>query len=531
MDLLPFFREGASYGVNGLVNPQLVRFADDIDSRARVTFAFAADDPGDNPPSDSGKKRRKPGPGNPNPGPNPNPNPNPNPGKPQPAPAPQTAPVAPALHQPPVDTTIGAEPRPEGNAIYKIDPDGFVTEIFRQPVLILSMVENNGTLLVATGGTEGQVYQVRPSADETLVLAKVDAKQIMCLMTSHDGKVYMGTANVGTLASMSGGFATKGTFTSEVLDATQISRFGKVHLHGALPGGTVLTVATRSGNVKEADEKTWSKWSDESPAAEFLQVLSPSARFLQYRLTFGSTEGQASPVVNDVSIAYQVPNLPPQIKAIKIANSPAATDADPDAAAATPHKIESARKQFIAWEASDPNNDTLTYSLFIRPLGEPGWILLKDKLTDSMYEWDTRMTADGRYELKVVASDATSNPPGMGKTASRVSDPVTVDNTPPVIGDVKSQQRGGDVQIDLKVVDRTSTVAAVDYSVDSSKDWQFVLPTDQIYDSPEETVSFSIPHLKPGQHQITLRATDSKGNASFENLFINVQSPAARGKE
>ena len=140
-----------------------------------------------------------------------------------------------------------------------------------------------------------------------------------------------------------------------------------------------------------------------------------------------------------------------------------------------------------------------------------------------MYDWDTRTVADGRYEVKVIASDAGSNPPGTGKTASRVSDPITVDNTPPVIGDVKSQQQGADIHITLKVVDRTSTVAAVDYSVDSSKDWQFVLPTDQIYDSPEETVAFSIPNLKPGQHQVTLRATDSKGNQSFENLFVNVQ--------
>ena len=40
------------------------------------------------------------------------------------------------------------------------------------------MVESNGTLLIATGtDAEGQVYQVNPAADETLVLAKVDAKQ------------------------------------------------------------------------------------------------------------------------------------------------------------------------------------------------------------------------------------------------------------------------------------------------------------------------------------------------------------------
>jgi hypothetical protein len=266
--------------------------------------------------------------------------------------------------------------------------------------------------------------------------------------------------------------------------------------------------------------------------------MAPAARFLQYRLTLTTAEGKSSPVASDISVAYQMPNLPPRVKSVKLTTTGSSQNSDsmnalvgqaatPDADA-PPHHIESARRQTIAWEASDPNNDTLTYSLYLRPVGESEWILLKDKLTDATYDWDTRTVADGRYEVKVVASDATSNPPGTGKTASRVSDPFTVDNTPPVIGDVKSQVRGVEIHVDLKVVDRTSTVAAVDYSVDSNKDWQFVLPTDQIYDSPEETVSFSIPGIKPGQHQITLRATDSKGNESFENLFVNVPSPAAQ---
>src|SRR5665213_2698444 len=511
---------------------------------AHVFFAIAAGSPSQpSPAAGPNKKRRpKPEPGDPEPSPDPDPGPAPSPaprpGKPNPpgSPQPGAEPVAKLAHQPAVDTTEPIEPRPEGTAIYKIDPEGFVTEVFRQPTLILGMVESNGVLLVATGGPEGQVYQVRPAADETLVLAKVDAKEIMCLLSASDGKTYMGTANVGSVASMSVGFAARGTFTSPVLDATQISRFGKIHMHGSLPVGAGLAVATRSGNVKEADEKSWSKWSDDAPAAQYMQVPSPSARFLQYRLTLTSAKGAATPVVEDVAVAYQVPNLPPRIKSIKVVNaggtaanaeSPDAIDADN---AAAPKRATSSRYQTISWEASDPNHDALAYALYFRPIGQEQWILLKDKLMEPTYQWDTRTAADGRYEVKVIASDAGANPPGMGKTAGRVSDPLTVDNTPPVIGDLKSHQNGGAVQISLKAVDRTSTVASVDYAVDSSKDWQFVLPDNHIYDSPEEAVAFSIPGLSPGQHQITVRATDAKGNQSFENIFVNIQSPAARAK-
>lgn len=452
--------------------------------------------------------------------------PAPAPGKPQP-PAPGAQPdVQPQVvpnRQPAVNAANAGEPRPEGNAVYRIDKDGFVTEVFRQPVLVLAMVEHQGTLLIATG-SEGEIYQVNPAADETVVLAKVDPKQVTCLLPASDGNIYMGMANVGSIASMSSGLAPHGTYTSPVMDATQISRFGKMQIHGSLPPGTALTVSARSGNVKEPDEKGWSKWSDEAPAEQFMPIEAPSARFLQYRLTFTSKSGTDSPVVEDVNVAYQVPNLAPQLKSVKIA-----TAADPNAAQGGDdlRRIDSARHQTISWDASDPNGDALQYSLYFRRTPAGPWILLKDKLTDTQFDWDTRSVADGRYEVKVVASDANANPPGEGKTASRISDPVLVDNTPPIIGDLKWTQKGDAVQLDFKIVDQASTVAACDFSVDASRDWQMELPVDNIFDSPEEAMSFSVPGLKPGTHQITLRATDAKGNQAFQTVFVTVKSPVA----
>ncbi|HSZ58414.1 MAG TPA: PKD domain-containing protein [Tepidisphaeraceae bacterium] len=483
-----------------------------IDSQIRDHVLFIDDEPAALPP---------------HPGP-------PLPGKPQPGQPPtnpdQGEAAPPPNRQPPVNTINAGEPRPQGNAVYKIDPDGFVTEIFRQPVLVLAMVEHQGTLLIATG-SEGEIFQVNPAADETVVLAKVDPKQVTCLLPARDGNVYMGMANVGSIAMMSAGFASKGAYTSAVLDATQISRFGKMQLHGSLPPDTKLLVSTRSGNVKEPSEKGWSAWTTDVPAEEFLAITSPSARFLQYRLTFSNEHGVDTSTVDDVSVAYQIPNLPPQVKSVKVA--PASQGSDNGAAPNPPsgenelRRVQPTPRQSITWEASDPNNDALQYSLYFRRTPTGPWILLKDKLIDSQFEWDTRSVADGRYEVKVVASDANANPPGQGKTASRVSDPIVVDNTPPVIGDLRWTQKGSSVQLDFKIVDETSTVAACDYSVDSNRDWQMTLPVDNIFDSPEETMSFSIPGLKPGQHQITLRATDAKGNQSFQTVFVTVKEPLA----
>ena len=60
----------------------------------------------------------------------------------------------------------------------------------------------------------------------------------LTMLAAKDGRVILGVANVGGLATLSSGFASEGTFTSPVLDAGQISRFGKVHLQGSLPTGT-----------------------------------------------------------------------------------------------------------------------------------------------------------------------------------------------------------------------------------------------------------------------------------------------------
>jgi hypothetical protein len=425
-----------------------------------------------------------------------------------------------------------AKPGAQGNAIYKIDKDGFVTEIFRQPVVVYSLIENNGVLLAGTG-SEGLIYQINPEAEETVVLAKVDPKEVLSMLATRSGEIYLGLANVGDIGVMSSGYATEGTFSSAVLDAQQISRFGKIHLLGSLPEGTKLTVATRSGNVKETSDSGWSKWSDETPAAEYVQPASQSARFFQYRLTFTGSEGKTSPVVDEVDVAYEVPNMSPQIKSIKI-TSPGKADANApgngeDAASmgSTP-KVGSQRMQTITWEASDPNSDPLRYAVYFRHAPHDQWILLKDKLTDTTYDWDTRSVADGRYEVRIVASDELSNARGTGRTSQRISDPVVVDNTAPVIGDMKVSAKANSAEVSARAVDRTTTIAKLEYAVDSNDDWQSVLPSDKIADSPDEAYSFTIPGLGSGAHQITLRASDSHGNQAFETVSVKIEAPTAK---
>ena len=53
-------------------------------------------------------------------------------------------------------------------------------------------------------------------------------------------------------------------------------------------------------------------------------------------------------------------------------------------------------KVTITWIATDPNEDELVYSLWFRTSVRSPWILLKDKLKDPTFDWDTRNVGDGR---------------------------------------------------------------------------------------------------------------------------------------
>jgi hypothetical protein len=294
--------------------------------------------------------------------------------------------------------------------------------------------------------------------------------------------------------------------------------------------------------VKDADSPGWSKWTDDVDATEYMKIASPSARFLQYRLTFTTHDPSKTSLVDHVDVAYQIPNLAPVVKSIKIGTETAQAEAgqqESSGTAATPaagHAGDSAKAaagtgvQTITWDSSDPNNDTLMYTLYFRLDQDGPWILLKGKVKEMTYEWDTRTVADGQYQVKVVASDATSNPPGNGKTASRVSDYFIVDNTPPTITDLDCKVLGDVVNISLQAADKTSTVANVEYTLDSGDEWQSVLPVGGIFDSPSEEVKFSLKGLTVGGHQATIRATDSRGNQALQTVVFKIESASARGQ-
>ena len=425
-----------------------------------------------------------------------------------------------------------SKPASSGNAIYRIDTNGFVTEIFREPVMILALAEDAGTLFAATGN-EGRIYAITPGTEKTVVLAKLQSQQATSLLRLPKGEIIIGTANQATLVKLSDAYAAKGSLTSDPLDAEQIVKWGRVNWDASIPEGTKLTVATRSGNVEDTESEAWDEWSPEMDATVPQQVASPGARFLQYRLTFESTVADATPVLRKLTLVRVEENRAPRITGLKVM---AISDAAKDPSSPPKVKALAARGMggeqsdpqpdyywVAVWKAEDPNEDELQHRVFYREIGVERWIRIAKELDEPMHIWDTRTTPDGKYEMRILTDDSKSNPPGSQLTDARISDPFVIDNTPPdvTVGTVETAGKGR-VTVNATMTDTLSFIADAAYSVDSDEKWAPLNALDDIFDSPSEAVSFTIDDLDPGEHRIALRVRDQHANARYVTQTVTI---------
>jgi hypothetical protein len=153
-------------------------------------------------------------------------------------------------------------------------------------------------------------------------------------------------------------------------------------------------------------------------------------------------------------------------------------------------------------------------------LNENAFRLLKDKLRDNFYTVDGATLADGRYLFRVVATDAPNNPTGQALMGERISEPVDIDNTPPILRAVGEGQMVGDrARVTFEVEDVTGMVRRADVSVDGSV-WNAAFPDDGIADSPRERYTLEVPVIGGGEHTISLRAFDASGNAGSVRVTV-----------
>lgn len=175
----------------------------------------------------------------------------------------------------------------------------------------------------------------------------------------------------------------------------------------------------------------------------------------------------------------------------------------------------------VRWSAYDDNDDTLTYSIFIRGQEEKQWKLLKDGITEMFYSWDSSNWPDGTYTVKVVASDDPSNAPGEALTASREGASFDIDNTPPEIHDLKCVTDGNRLKITFTAADRLSTIQQAEFSIDGGES-RTALPVNRISDSRQLDYAFTSNEVTPGEHTVIVRVSDRFQNEAVAKAVVMV---------
>ena len=418
------------------------------------------------------------------------------------------------------------------SAVFRILPDGASDVVWSSTSVTAFAVApalEQGSVLIGTAD-KGRIYSVTNDGRDTLLLQSTEGQISSFLVRS--GQVYAASSNQGKLFRFGRDTVAQGSYESAVRDAKLTATWGRIWWRGA---GDV-ELQTRTGNGERPDT-TWSEWSTAYRNAGGTQVTSPRARFIQWRATLRSAGAGTSAWMEDATLAYLPRNVAPEILSvtslpfgvglqqgaqIQVDPNIESSGLDPSlfgaVAQVPPRRIFQRGARSFQWQAEDRNGDTLEYAIYYRALNETTFRLLKDKLRDNFYTIDGATLADGRYIIKITASDAPDNPAGGALSGERLSEPVDIDNTPPVVR-VSAGQAGGSAVTAFDVDDATGKIKRADFSVDGGP-WTPLFPDDGIADSGHERYSVALPASAGGEHTVSLRAFDSSGNVGTLSVTL-----------
>jgi hypothetical protein len=422
------------------------------------------------------------------------------------------------------------------SAVFRLLPDGGTDVLWSSQTVTAFAVApapEGGSVLIGTSD-KGRIYSVTDNGRDTLLLQSTEGQVSSLIVRGRE--VFAASSNQGKLFRFSTEPVSEGTFESAVRDAKLVSSWGRIWWQGQ---GNV-ELQTRTGNSERPD-MTWSDWSTPYTDPRGAQVASPRARYIQWRARLRSTGagGAALARLEDVSIAYLPRNVAPEVlsitilpvgvglqQAVQIQTDPniEASGLDPSifgpVATVPPRRLYQRGARSLQWQAEDRNGDTLEYAIYYRSLGESSFRLLKDKLRENFYTVDSAALADGRYIFRIVVSDAPENPGGQALTGERISEPVDIDNTPPVVRSSGNPQVTADnVRALFEVEDATGRLKRADVSIDGGP-WRAVSPEDGIADSARESYALDLQITGAGEHTISLRAFDSSGNVGSARVTV-----------
>ncbi len=449
-----------------------------------------------------------------------------------------TAQTAQPVLTPPQTTEV---PGAEKSAVYRIYADHTVEKIWAsKEANAFDLLVLGDTILVSTD-KEGTIYQLDGERKVRLVTKTGESEAVRLLRTQRG--IYVATSNMGKIFRLTSGYSERGTYESPVHDAGSVARWGRLQWTMRGCPGCEVWFQTRSGNTPRPDA-TWSDWSKPLTNPEGGQIESPNARYIQWRAVLKGP-GADTPFIQSVRLAYLPQNSPPRLtnltirtqatstsaKALSTTSSDTSTftvtvtasgDTKTTSSSGTPtQSLERALAEQIelSWQADDPDNDELEYSLYFRGEGEQHWKLLRANLKEKKWTLDSDALADGRYYFRVVASDAPSNAPDRARQSELVSPPILIDHTPPQVSLKLLRRSDEEAELVVEAKDATSPIARAMYALDAGS-WILLDPDDGVADSLAERFLIRLSGLREPEHLIVVRVLDSAGNAGLARLVL-----------
>jgi sugar lactone lactonase YvrE len=430
----------------------------------------------------------------------------------------------------------------EKSAIYRIAPDNSVETLWSSKEENIFSIAAYGDEISFSTDQRGRVYRLSAGLKASLLAETREGEATRLLQTptglvaatSHQGKLFRLSSTSAILS---------GTYESPVYDAGSVAHWGHIEWHSS--GSGQVHFRTRSGNSARPDA-TWSEWSAPIGDPAKARVTSPNARYLQYQIEMSGPNSATGPSLDSVSITYLPQNNRPVVRSIQVtpqwtaaAGSKTATqtaqtspaysvtvtasgDAAAPAATGTPTQALSRAgmaQLLISWQADDPDGDKLIYSLWFRGEEESDWKLLKDQITDNTYTVEADSLADGRYLLRVEASDRLSNPASAARTADLISPPFLIDNTPPRVTLGTPRVAGGIVELEVRAEDAASALRRAEYSIDAGP-WILLEALDGITDGRTEQFLVRATIRESGEHLLVVRVLDAAGNAGLAKTIL-----------
>ena len=434
--------------------------------------------------------------------------------------------------------------------LYRLDFSGQAVQTWSGSVdLMIAMYSDTWGWLGGGSGDEvtGQARlwaleepsSIRPLASwaggevlDLLVRPGRDGKEEIVACMAHPGQVVLLDSATGSSA----------VALSQPLDGGQAIRWGRLSWRSGTGEGRSKGKGVAwsvRGGARSVPDETWSDWSGTWRDHDHPIEL-PATRYLQWRVEF--TEPEGADRIAAVSVSGYEPNLPPRIESLTLQQPGVVTwgslmnhsenvtetlksglrveyslSSRRDRRA-DPQRVAEVRPvRSYRWSAVDPNSDRLLYQLEYQTVGEDVWRSIGKETQEEVGTWDTANVPDGRYRVRLRASDRRDNPAATTEMVYRTLAPLVVDNTSPKVGDLELRRTEAGFSLRLKVEDEVSQLAGAQIEMPDGS-VERLDPKDGICDSRREDFAVELVFPPPGQTpppepwQVSVEVYDRQGN-------------------